>query len=107
MEDKISILDKLASGPVIGDGGMCYGLEKRGYVRAGPFTPECVLENPEAGNLVGSYWLKSVLITTISSCKQIYYVLKLWTFLDQLECSIIVLKFGTISTLLIGALYYE
>ena len=34
---------------IVGDGGMAYALEKRGYVRAGPFSPECVLESPEAG----------------------------------------------------------
>jgi len=34
---------------IIGDGGFSYGLEKRGYVKAGQWTPECVVENPEAG----------------------------------------------------------
>jgi len=33
------ILDRLAAGPVVGDGGYLLELEKRGYVRAGPFTP--------------------------------------------------------------------
>lgn len=33
---------------VIGDGGFVFALEKRGYVKAGPWTPEAVIENPEA-----------------------------------------------------------
>jgi len=42
------ILDRLARGPVLGDGGYLLELEKRGYVRAGPFTPEVSLTHPEA-----------------------------------------------------------
>ena len=33
---------------------MCYALEKRGYVKAGPWTPECTVEHPEAGQLFRS-----------------------------------------------------
>lgn len=33
---------------MIGDGGFLHALERRGYVRAGPYTPECTVENPEA-----------------------------------------------------------
>ena len=43
-----SILDKLKQGPVLGDGGYLLELEKRGYVQAGPFTPEVSLTHPEA-----------------------------------------------------------
>ena len=28
---------------------MAYALERRGYVKAGPWTPECTVEHPEAG----------------------------------------------------------
>ncbi len=42
------ILERLAEGPVLGDGGYLLELEKRGYVQAGPFTPEVALEHPEA-----------------------------------------------------------
>ncbi|MFQ5790129.1 MAG: homocysteine S-methyltransferase family protein [Acidobacteriota bacterium] len=42
------ILDRLAEGPVLGDGGYLLELEKRGWVRAGPFTPEVVLDYPGA-----------------------------------------------------------
>lgn len=33
---------------MIGDGGFVFALEKRGYVKAGPWTPEAAVENPEA-----------------------------------------------------------
>src|SRR5690242_10265512 len=42
------ILERLAEGPVLGDGGYLLELEKRGYVQAGPFTPEVVIEHPDA-----------------------------------------------------------
>ncbi|MBV9483310.1 MAG: homocysteine S-methyltransferase family protein [Acidobacteria bacterium] len=45
---KKGILEKLKEGPVLGDGGYLLELEKRGWVRAGPFTPEVALTNPEA-----------------------------------------------------------
>lgn len=41
------ILDKLKNGVVIGDGGAIFELERRGYVSAGPFTPEVTIEHPE------------------------------------------------------------
>jgi len=45
---KRGILERLAEGPVIGDGGFVFELEKRGYVKAGPWTPEAAVEDPEA-----------------------------------------------------------
>jgi betaine-homocysteine S-methyltransferase len=42
------LLERLADGPVLGDGGYLLELEKRGYVRAGPFTPEVSITEPEA-----------------------------------------------------------
>lgn len=45
---KRTILERLSEGPVLGDGGYLLELEKRGWVRAGPFTPEVVLERPDA-----------------------------------------------------------
>jgi betaine-homocysteine S-methyltransferase len=44
----MGILERLSRGPVLGDGGYLLELEKRGYVQAGPFTPEVVIEHPEA-----------------------------------------------------------
>jgi len=46
--DKKGILERLAEGPIIGDGGFVFALEKRGYVKAGPWTPEATVEHPEA-----------------------------------------------------------
>jgi betaine-homocysteine S-methyltransferase len=48
MSTKKSLLDRLRDDIVIGDGGFAFELEKRGYVKAGPWTPECVVEHPEA-----------------------------------------------------------
>jgi len=45
---KKGILDRLKEGPVLGDGGYLLELEKRGWVRAGPFTPEVALTYPNA-----------------------------------------------------------
>jgi betaine-homocysteine S-methyltransferase len=42
------LLERLARGPVLGDGGYLLELEKRGYVQAGPFTPEVSITNPDA-----------------------------------------------------------
>jgi betaine-homocysteine S-methyltransferase len=42
------LLERLSEGVVLGDGGYLLELEKRGYVRAGPFTPEVSLTHPEA-----------------------------------------------------------
>ena len=50
LAQKGTVLDHLNEGKVlVGDGGMRFCLEKRGYVRAGPWTPECTVESPEAG----------------------------------------------------------
>lgn len=44
-----SILEVLKSGGVIvGDGSYIFTLERRGYVKAGPYTPEVVVQHPEA-----------------------------------------------------------
>jgi betaine-homocysteine S-methyltransferase len=45
---KKGILERLKEGPVLGDGGYLLELEKRGWVRAGPFTPEVALIYPNA-----------------------------------------------------------
>lgn len=42
------LADRLAAGVVLGDGGYILELEHRGYVQAGPFTPEVVAEHPDA-----------------------------------------------------------
>ena len=45
---KKDILQRLSEGPVLGDGGYLLELEKRGWVQAGPFTPEVCIRRPEA-----------------------------------------------------------
>jgi betaine-homocysteine S-methyltransferase len=45
---KTGILDRLKEGVVLGDGGYIIELERRGYVIAGPFTPEVAIRHPEA-----------------------------------------------------------
>ena len=46
------LLERLRNGPILGDGGMVFGLEKRGYVKAGSWTPECTVLQPEAGRIL-------------------------------------------------------
>src|SRR6058998_1598635 len=42
------LLERLAKGPVICAEGYVFELERRGYLQAGAFVPEVVLEHPEA-----------------------------------------------------------
>ncbi|MDZ7748662.1 MAG: homocysteine S-methyltransferase family protein [Halofilum sp. (in: g-proteobacteria)] len=39
--------ERLALGPVLVAEGYLFELERRGYLQAGPFVPEVVLEHPE------------------------------------------------------------
>lgn len=49
---KRGILERLDSGEVIvGDGGFLFCMERRGYVKAGVWTPEATVEHPEAGKI--------------------------------------------------------
>ena len=41
------LLERLAEGPVICAEGYLFELERRGYLQAGAFVPEVVLEHPE------------------------------------------------------------
>lgn len=43
-----SLADRLAAGPVLCAEGYLFELERRGYLKAGPFVPEVVLDHPEA-----------------------------------------------------------
>src|SRR5437879_2464176 len=42
------ILDRLKTGVVLGAEGYVFELERRGYIKAGPYVPEVVLDFPEA-----------------------------------------------------------
>lgn len=44
---------------IIGDGGFVFALEKRGYVTAGPWTPEAAVEHPEAVKQLHREFLRS------------------------------------------------
>lgn len=46
-EPQAGLLERLRSGPVICAEGYLFELERRGYLQAGPFVPEVVLEHPE------------------------------------------------------------
>ncbi|MGH3565005.1 MAG: homocysteine S-methyltransferase family protein [Pseudonocardia sp.] len=44
---RLGLLDRLARGPVICAEGYLFELERRGYLQAGAFVPEVVLEHPD------------------------------------------------------------
>lgn len=55
-----NILERLDAGEVvIGDGGFVFAMEKRGYVKAGPWTPEVCVEHPEAVRQLHREFLRS------------------------------------------------
>ena len=54
MATKPSILDVMTQRPVVGDGGYVTLLERRGYAKAGRWTPEAVIEHPEGGESLGN-----------------------------------------------------
>jgi betaine-homocysteine S-methyltransferase len=45
--ESAGLLDRLASGPVVCAEGYLFECERRGYLQAGTFVPEVVLEHPE------------------------------------------------------------
>ena len=45
--DRRGLLERLEEGPVICAEGYLFEFERRGYLQAGPFVPEVVLEHPE------------------------------------------------------------
>jgi betaine-homocysteine S-methyltransferase len=46
-QEKLGLLERLEQGPVICAEGYLFELERRGYLQAGAFVPEVVLEHPE------------------------------------------------------------
>ncbi|MDQ3994493.1 MAG: homocysteine S-methyltransferase family protein, partial [Actinomycetota bacterium] len=44
---KPGLLERLEQGPVICAEGYLFEIERRGYLQAGAFVPEVVLEHPE------------------------------------------------------------
>ena len=45
--EKVGLLDRLAAGPVICAEGYLFEFERRGYLQAGAYVPEVVLEHPD------------------------------------------------------------
>src|SRR5688572_21210286 len=45
--DRAGLFERLAAGPVLCAEGYLFELERRGYLQAGAFVPEVVLEHPE------------------------------------------------------------
>jgi betaine-homocysteine S-methyltransferase len=43
-----SLERRLADGVVIGAEGYVFELERRGYIKAGPYVPEVILDEPDA-----------------------------------------------------------
>ena len=43
-----TLQQRLAEGVVIGAEGYVFELERRGYIKAGPFVPEVILDEPDA-----------------------------------------------------------
>jgi hypothetical protein len=43
-----TLQQRLADGVVLGAEGYVFELERRGYVKAGPFVPEVILDEPDA-----------------------------------------------------------
>ncbi|OHD67727.1 MAG: hypothetical protein A2W19_16555 [Spirochaetes bacterium RBG_16_49_21] len=48
MKNKKGILERLKQDVVLGAEGYLFELERRGYIKAGPFVPEAVLDHPSA-----------------------------------------------------------
>ncbi|XP_077978435.1 betaine--homocysteine S-methyltransferase 1-like [Glandiceps talaboti] len=57
---KDGLLERLASGrPIIGDGSFVFTLEKRGYVKAGPWTSEAAVQHPDAVRQLSREYLRA------------------------------------------------
>ena len=44
---KRNLIERLNTGPILCAEGYLFAMERRGYLSAGPFVPEVVLEHPE------------------------------------------------------------
>ncbi len=57
----MNFLDRLKNDVVLVAEGYVFELERRDYLKAGPFVPEVVLENSAAGNLFFYYSINPIL----------------------------------------------
>ena len=69
---KKDLITRLNDGPIMCAEGYLFAMERRGYLSAGPFVPEVVLEHPEVVTQLhrefiraGSTLFKHLLITVI------------------------------------------
>ena len=60
---------------IIGDGSYVITLEKRGYVKAGPWTPEAAVEEPEAVKQLHREFLRAGADVMQASDKMFYEVI--------------------------------
>ncbi len=56
---KTNLIERLNSGPVLCAEGYLFAMERRGYLQAGPFVPEVVLEHPEIVTQVHRDFIRS------------------------------------------------
>src|SRR5476651_2508596 len=59
IKNKNGILKRLSQNPVFGAEGYIFELERRGYVKAGAYVPEVVLDHPEAVTLLHEEFLRA------------------------------------------------
>ena len=48
MGDKLGLMERLETGVILAAEGYLFELERRGYLQAGAYVPEVVLDNPDA-----------------------------------------------------------
>ena len=54
-----SFLQRLSDGPMVGAEGYVFELERRGYIKAGPYVPEVILDDPGALRQLHSEFLRA------------------------------------------------
>ncbi len=59
IKNKQDILQRLSHGVVLGAEGYIFELERRGYIKAGAYVPEVVLDHPEAVTLLHEEFLRA------------------------------------------------
>ncbi len=59
MSDTVGLLDRLKKGIVLGAEGYVFELERRGYVQAGAYVPEVVLDQPQAARELHREFLRA------------------------------------------------
>jgi betaine-homocysteine S-methyltransferase len=59
MGERLGLLERLRRGVVLGAEGYVFELERRGYVQAGPYVPEVVLDHPDAVRELHREFLRS------------------------------------------------